>query len=189
MVSLCNMQITVKMKCRAEEYKREKLYNQVQRPRLCPNCKRCKRLEAHGYYERGITDNGGQIIVISVRRFKCRNCDITISCLPSFALPYRLINCETTEQYFNGRTGSASIDRNKDLLRRYWLRFEHWSRNLRSIIGSGLGRSPPFEKAKSLWLRLMAACITLSDCTCRLIQDFRTTCFGSYRCHQPLPAR
>ena len=56
-------------------------------------------------------------------------------------------------------------------------------------LGGGFGRAPPTEEAEALWRRLLAACKTLAGCTCRLVRDFRTTCFGIYRCHQPRLAR
>ena len=178
------MQVIVKVQCQPEEYIAHRVHERVQRPGLCPNCHKRNQLEAHSYYDRGVTDQAGEVVEISVRRFECQYCGKTISCLPDFAIPYRLVNSTTTECFFNG---IVDIDgqRNLDLLKRYWLRFQKWAPDLRKIIGSAFSRSPPEESVEALWRRLMAACKSLRKSTCRLIKEFRTTCFGTYQCHQP----
>jgi hypothetical protein len=112
-----------------------------------------------------------------------------VSCLPDFAQPYRVLNSATVEASFRGECERHDVLRNEELLRRYWRRFVEFSARLRELLGGGFGRAPPGEKAEALWRRLLAACKTLAECTCRLVQDFRTTCFGIYRCHQPRLAR
>ena len=181
------MQVIVKVQCQPEDYISRKVHETVQRPRLCPVCHKCNRLEAHSYYERGVTGSDGKVVEISIRRFKCQHCGKTVSCLPDFAIPYRLVNSTTTESFFNGDTG-IDVQRNQDRLKRYWRRFVEWSPQLRKIIGSVFGRSPPNESAEALWQRLMAACKNLQKSMSRLIHDFRTTCFGTYQCHQPITA-
>jgi hypothetical protein len=136
-----------------------------------------------------VTDTAGHIITIRVRRFKCNQCRKTVSCLPGFAQPYRLVNNPTIEHFFNGKTGSLDVQRNEDRLKRYWRRFEIWAPALRKLIGSALGRAPPREKAKALWQRLLGAYKSFAACTRRLVRDFQTTCFRNYLCHQPPAAR
>lgn len=182
------MQVIVKMRCRPEEYVNSSLHATVRPPRLCPCCTKRNQLEALCYYDRGVTDTEGRTIEIKVRRFECQHCGVTVSCLPSFALPYHLVNSKTTENFFNGKIDGLDIQRNWELLKRYWRRFERCAPSLRKLIGSVFGRAPPREKGKALWRRLMAACKSLTHCTCRLIKEFRTTCFGTYRCHQLRPA-
>lgn len=182
------MQVIVKMRYRPEEYAKNNYHKQVRPPRLCPRCAKRNRLEAHSYYGRGVTNTDGKVSEIKVRRFECQYCGVTVSCLPSFALPYGLVNSKTTENFFYGKTDGLDVQRNWELLKRYMRRFERWAPELRKIIGNAFGRGPPREKAKALWRRIMAACKSLSRCTSRLIKEFRTTCFGTYRCHQPRPA-
>ena len=182
------MQVIVKMRCRLEEYAKGELHAQVRPPRLCPRCTKRNSLKPHGYYDRGVTNTEGHISEIKVRRFECQYCGVTVSCLPSFAQPYRLVNNHTIQNFFNGKIHGIDVRRNEELLKCYWRRFERWAPSLRKFIGSAFSRAPPREKARALWQRLMAACKSLTDCTCRLVREFRTTCFGTYQCHQPRPA-
>jgi len=87
------MQVIVKRPCKTvEEYIEQKAERRVRPPERCPQCKKLHTLDDLGYYDRGCTDSKGKIREISVRRFVCRNCGLTVSCLPDFAQPYRLVN-------------------------------------------------------------------------------------------------
>lgn len=183
------MQVIVKMRYRPEQYVEQKLHRRVQPPSLCPSCTKRNRLKAHGYYERGVTNTAGHVCAIATRRFKCKHCGVTVSCLPSFAQPYRLVNNQTIEHYFNGQTTRLDVQRNEARLRRYWRGFEKWAPRLRKRLGSALGRAPPWEKAEALWQRLMGAYKTFNTCTRHLVLDFQSTCFRVYLCHQPRPTR
>ena len=183
------MQVMVEVGCGPEEYAREQRHCLVAAPSRCPNCESSGKLEALGYYPRYTTDAQGRAIEILVRRFQCGSCAITVSCLPDFAQPYRILNSATVEAYFRGQCERHDVLRNEELLRRYWRRFVSFSATLPQVLGGGFGRAPPGEEAEALWRRLLAACKTLAGCTCRLVRDFRTTCFGIYRCHQPRLAR
>lgn len=182
------MQVIIPMKCLPEEYAAKGLHRMVRPPTPCPHCAKAFRLEAHGYYERSVTDSRGLILSIQVRRFECRQCGVTVSGLPGFALPYRLVNHRTVELYFNGDTERMDVQRNEERLKQYRRRFKGWAPTLAQLIGSAFGRAPPGEKAGGLWQRLLNACKTFASCTARLVGDFRTTCFGTYLCHQPRPA-
>ena len=50
------MQKLVRAKLSAEEYVREQFHKQMRPPSQCPNCGRCHRLWALGYYKRDSTD-------------------------------------------------------------------------------------------------------------------------------------
>jgi hypothetical protein len=183
------MQVIVKVRCLPEEYAEKDLHCDVRAPSLCPSCTKRNRLEAHGYYDRWVSNSEGWPVEIRVRRFECEHCGITVSCLPDFAQPYRLVNNTTIQRFFAGQTAPMDVQRNEEWLKRYWRRFKHWSEQLRSIIGSAYGRASPKEGARALWQRLMARCTTLKKCTRRLVRKFRATCFGIYQCHQPRIAR
>ena len=58
-----------------------------QQPRSCAMCGAPKRLRAHGFYRRTVTD-AGYDGVIRVPRYLCLACRRTISLLPEFVLPY-----------------------------------------------------------------------------------------------------
>ena len=75
------MQKLVRVKLSVEEYVREQYHRQMRPPSQCPNCGRFHRLWGHAYYERGTTDSWGKAIAFWVRRFRCADCEITVSCL------------------------------------------------------------------------------------------------------------
>jgi hypothetical protein len=183
------MQVIVAIPCSPELYAEQDLQRSVRPPLRCPGCDQPGHFEALGYYSRGVTDSLGRTLAIWVRRFLCLPCRVTVSCLPDFAQPYRLVNNQTTERFFNGQTETLDVQRNHDRLLRYWRRFQQWAPDLRKLIGSVFGRAPPGEKAGALWQRLMDACKCLSACTRQLIEKFRITCFRTYLCHRPPPAR
>ena len=183
------MQVMVELGHGPEEYVGGQRHRLVPAPSRCPNCGSSGKLEALGYYPRYTTDAQGRAIEILVRRFLCGSCAVTVSCLPDFAQPYRVLNSATVEASFRGECERHDVLRNEELLRRYWRRFVEFSVRLREFLGGGFGRAPPTEEAEALWRRLLAACKTLAGCTCRLVRDFGTTCFGIYRCHQPRLAR
>lgn len=179
------MQVIVKQCATVEEYIAEEAHLRVRPPERCPRCGKLHTLDHLGYYRRGCTDSEGKVSVISIRRFICSKCDVTVSCLPDFAQPYRLINSTTTQKFFNGDRDSPDVQRNSGNLRRYWLRFVAMAQRLGKIIGCSLGRAPPKDPAAGLWQRILAKYRTLANATRVLVSEFKTTCFGKYDCHSP----
>jgi len=94
-----------------EQYAQEQYHKQVKPPESCPNCKQLHCLEALGYYSRFITQSVAAVLEIWIRRFLCRHCRISVSCLPQFAQPYRLVNTPTVEAGFQGRRERADVQR------------------------------------------------------------------------------
>src|SRR5688572_15427233 len=85
-----------------EQYVQENHHQQVPRPERCSHCQKLHSLEALSYYLRYITSFTATVLSIWVRRFICRSCRVTTSCLPEFAQPYRLVNTATVSDGFNG---------------------------------------------------------------------------------------
>src|SRR6266699_3279696 len=85
-----------------EQYAEQEHHRQVPRPENCPNCDRANGSEALAYYGRYITTATALVLMIWVRRFLCRHCRVSVSCLPAFAQPYRLVNTPTIAAGFNG---------------------------------------------------------------------------------------
>jgi hypothetical protein len=92
---------------------------------------------------------------------------------------------ETIDAYVRNDTGRLDVQRNEGLLKRYVRRFNQWQVSLRGIVGNFFGRGPPKENATAFLRRAVAACGSLAELTIRLVQEFRTTCFGTYCCHRP----
>ncbi len=86
-----------------EKYLELEGHRQVIAETACPHCGRLGGLHRHGAYERGITTQLGQVVVILIARFLCRWCAKTISYLPEWALSYRLLHTATVEAFLDGR--------------------------------------------------------------------------------------
>ena len=111
-------------------------------------------------------------------------CKITVSCLPCFAQPYRLVNHTTLEAFVKGQHQQRDVQAQWDLLLRYLRRFAEWRPELIKIIGNHFGRASPKEEATAFWRRAVATCGSTSKLTVLLVEEFHTTCFSTYRCHQ-----
>lgn len=178
------MQVIIHVELTVEEYVEQEYHRRVRPPEQCGNCGQFGVLTLHAYYDRYTTGAEGKLVQFWVARFKCDTCKKTTSCLPSFAQPYRLVASETIEAYVEGYTVRPDVLRTEGLLKRYIRRFECWQGVLRGIVGNRFGRAPPKETATAFWRRAVAACGSLAELTLRLVQEFKTTCFGTYRCHQ-----
>ena len=109
---------------------------------------------------------------------------MTVSCLPRFAQPYRIVCNATIEAFFEGRTDRSDVRGWGELLGRYRRAYQQWFGTLRMECGALFGRSPPEEKPLIFWGRIMRTCGGLASATGKLVGQFRVTLFGRYRCHQ-----
>lgn len=180
------MQILIESADLPEKYAADAMHTRIRPPLKCPSCSRETSMRAHCYYRRNTTDSAGHAVSIMVRRFRCRYCQATISCLPAFVHPYRYVNCATIQRAFDGCVAALDVERNAGLLRRYWARFSLWCKNLGITLASLASYFP--IKATAVWGALRQGSASLSVCTMRLVSDHQVTCFGRYRCHG-VPAR
>ena len=74
-------------------------------------------LELPGVYERYVS-NGSTSLLITVLRYRCEQTGATVSLLPDFAQPYRLLASELIEDYFLQRA-NGFLDSWFDLLKSY----------------------------------------------------------------------
>ena len=109
---------------------------------------------------------------------------MTVSCLPRFAQPYRVVCNATIEAFFEGRTNRSDVRGWGELLGRYRRAYQKWFGRLLMECGTLFGRSPPEEKPLIFWGRIMEACGGLAAATGKLVGQLRITLFGRYRCHQ-----
>jgi hypothetical protein len=124
------------------------------------------------------------VLRICVRRFLCRKCRVSVSCLPAFAQPYRAINTATVEAGFNGQTQRQEVQHWGALIEVYGKRFEAHLPQLVRQVGNAFGPVPLQPTAKGFWSQLLAHCGDLANATGQLVHDFHTCLFGTYRCHQ-----
>lgn len=183
------MQKVRRVSLTVETYVKEGFECRMRSPDQCGHCGRFHVLEVLGYYGRWTTDREGKPIRFRVRRFRCEVCRLTVSCLPFFAQPYRLVNHTTLEAFLEGRTRRADVQVQEGLLKRYLRRFAEWRPELVKIVGHRFGRASPKEEATAFWRRAVAACGSAAELTMELVNEFRTTCFRTYRCHQNSLAR
>ena len=167
-----------------EQYVEQEYHKQVRPPENCPNCQRAHALEALAYYDRYITTATALVLMIWVRRFLCRLCRVSVSCLPTFAQPYRPVNTPTIAAGFNGEEARPEVQRWSDLIDGYWRRFETHLPTLLRQVGNAFGPVPLRPTAKGFWRQLLGQCGDLARATGQLIHQFYTCLFGTYRCHQ-----
>ena len=109
---------------------------------------------------------------------------MTVSCLPRFAQPYRVVSNATIEAFFAGRTERRDVLGWSELLGPYRRIYQQWFGILRMECGALFGRSPPEEKPLVFWGRIMGACGGLAAATGKLVGQLRITLVGRYRCHE-----
>ncbi len=170
-----------------EQYAEHNHQRQVKPPANCPNCHRAHTLEALAYYHRYISTATALFLWIRVRRFLCRHCRVSVSCLPQFAQPYRPVNTPTIAAGFNGEATRPEVQRAGQLIRCYWRRFEAHLPALVRRVGNAFGPLPLQPTARGFWQQLIKRCGNLATATRQLIDQFQTCLFGTYRCHQRRP--
>jgi len=179
------MQLIFEFSGSPEEYISEGTHKEVQPPSTCPRCDQAKSFEPLGYYSRGLTAKGqAGVIAIIIRRFRCTTCGVSVSLLPSFAQPYRLVRNEIVEKFFDGEAAATDVARWNYLLRRYWRRFCQWFPDLLVLTGIESKRAPPSAKSERCWSRFKKLWGPLVLATATLVRTFCLTPFGSYRCHR-----
>ena len=141
-------------------------------------------LELPGVYERYVSD-GSTSRLIAVLRYRCGQTGATVSLLPDFAQPYRLLASELIEDYFLQRA-NRFLEAWFDLLKSYRKRFEAWYEKLSAIVGFSLGRAPPGlgSSAAEYFKWLVGACGNgLKKVTRTLTKRLKVSTFGRYQCH------
>ena len=164
----------------------ENFQTSIVAPEVCPNCERSGELRALGYYFRNLTRLCGSLLRIGIRRFRCRCCRKTVSILPAFAQPHRIVQNITIEKFVAGEDCDPGVLRWSGLLRRYWQRFASWVPEMQRVMRGTAPRSPPGE-AKEWWNLLHSNRVDFSAATQTSVSIFQITFFCRYRCHRPNP--
>lgn len=162
------MQIIRPVAVSPEQYANEDLQQTIKPPTRCPHCGAQEALMALGYYSRHLTSVERSVLRIFVRRFRCCICQKTVSILPSFAQPYRLVLNVTINEFFNG-TVSAHGLKWLSLLKQYWNRFKKWLPAVESTIASLVERSPPSSDPIGWWQIIVQEFGNLESITTTLV--------------------
>ena len=181
------MQLIRAVPCDVERYAQEGFQRRLRPPPHCPHCGSMRALWALGYYARNISRLHLGFLRILIRRFRCRFCRKTVSILPSFAQPYRLIQNSTIERFVRGGPWSNDVIRLLPLLQLYWKRFATWLPEVRCTVSGGLPRPPPAGEPLEWWTSLLSSYDGLGGATLTFVSTFQITLFGRYRCHRPNP--
>lgn len=180
------MQRLLKIGVSASDYIKNELCLLVRAPWCCPNCGKAGKLRALGYYERNVSEQeSGEVKRIRVRRFLCGSCERSLSLLPSFCHPYRLVCHQRQSDYFVNENQNRATQVWEGLLKRYGKRFKYWLEELKRTLGGAYGPSPPLEaETVTWWTFLQDSFGSLGDCTRILVEKFHVTVFNRYQCHQ-----
>ena len=165
-----------------DRYSEERFHRGIEPPPECPHCGTDNSLEALGYYCRSVTSLNRGVISIHVRRFRCVICGRTVSVLPAFAQPYRLVVNAIVDQFFHGAIPAGALSW-LTLLKQYWNRFSAWIPEVDKLLGPLVERSPPVGDAVEWWRVIVTVFGDLEKITVTLVNRFGITLFGRYRCH------
>jgi hypothetical protein len=178
------MQIIRAVPVSAIQYVSRNFQRNIEPPDECPHCRAQNTLEALCYYSRNVTNVESGVLRISIRRFRCRACRKTVSILPSFVQPYRLVLNVTISDFFGGTLSTRALSW-LHLLKQYWNRFSKWLPRVDLIVRSVVARAPPHPDADGWWEVLAGTFGDLERITAMLVGRFGVTLFGRYRCHSP----
>lgn len=187
-LSLCRLdevQLIVEVPVSAEQYVAQGFQRSISPPDACPHCRAANALDILGYYSRSVTGKRSAVLRLSIRRFRCRTCRKTVSILPAFAQPYRLVHNHTVDRFFCGYRKSEDVAPWLPLLRRYWKRFAWWVSQTDAVLRGELDRAPPPGSPTAWWTTITVRFGNLVVATQFLVTRLQITLFGRYRCHHP----
>jgi hypothetical protein len=138
----------------------------------------------HGHYTRYASPSGEELLTIF--RFLCRLCGLTISVLPSSRLPYRALHADRLQAHADRQ---AEVGPGPDpppdapeagCLRRAWTRLRTRVEVLKNAFGPLV--SVGIGSLEALWLGMRRAKATLSGILGFLATTHKISLLGDYRC-------
>lgn len=121
-----------------------------------------------------------------VQRYWCPNCELTISVLPAGRLPYRALEGQRMEAFFNAQAEAGTGpdpppgQLEAGYLRRAWTRFQTRVSTLKEAFGLLIPSA--ISGAAQLWKALRLAKGSLENILAFLVQTRNTSLLGEYRC-------
>jgi len=158
----------------------------VRPPKCCPNCGSTRRLRFHGYYERYVSSEAsGDPLALKIRRYRCRDCNLTTSLLPCFCFSYRILRGELVAKYFRGDGIEARESKWLPLLRIYHQRFEDWIPQLTLHLQSSFSVTLTNLTSRAAWRRIELHLGLFPTANGRILSRSGVTLLGRYSCHLP----
>lgn len=148
-------------------------------PRACPG-----RVHRHGWYWRYAHPSGTE--KFAVQRFRCPHCELTLSVLPVNRLPYRSVQVDRVEAFFNqqAEVGSGPDPPPEPLeagcLRRAWTRLQTRVVVLKDAFGLLIASAT--DSAFTLWKQMRLAKGRLQSILTYLAQGHKRSLLGDYLC-------
>jgi hypothetical protein len=177
------MQIIVNVGMEPEQYVAQKGHEKVAAPVGCPNpsCGNRGRLHRNHKYGRSLSGlpYGTNFWVAG---FLCGMCRLTVSCLPSFALPYRHVRVKTVESFFCGQTDDPEVERHRHILERYRNDLKVHLHLLTRCTGYFLGEKI-FCQAEGFLKALVRKCGDLAEGGRQVAMQFGLGIFREYSVH------
>ena len=142
------------------------------------------RLHRHGFYHRYARPSGGERW--AVPRYRCPTCGLSVSVLPAGCLPYRPLEGQRLEAFFDAQAGIRSGPDpppgvlEAGCLRRAWARFQTRVSTLKEAFG--LLIPSVISEAAHLWKQMRLAKETLAGILGFLAQTRKVSLLGDYRC-------
>lgn len=178
------MQRVISVPWSAEQYVSEEAYRSIVPESVCPNCGSLTTLHRHGTYERWFISALAVLLHLSIARFLCPECRVTISYLPDFCLSYRPLGPAALAAFLDGDQTRTDVRRFVSHLKAYAAALFDFAPKLLRTVGSGLGLAPPAHP-RGVWPWLKEAGDSLAAVTRQLVGTFRVGLFRRYPCHQP----
>lgn len=180
------MQRVISVPWSPEEYVSENAFREIVPESVCPNCESLTTLHRHGTYSRWFITTLAAFLYLTIARFLCPECGITISYLPDFCLSYRPLGPDPLTAFLDGPPARARADvrRFASHLKAYAVALLDFAPVLIRTVGSGLGLAPPVHP-REVWPWLKEAGDSLAAVTRQLVGTFRVGLFRRYQCHQP----
>lgn len=142
------------------------------------------RLHRHGCYYRYAKPEGDERL--AVQRYWCPDCGLTVSVLPSERLPYRPLEAQRVQNYFDAQAGIGSGPDpppgmlEAGCLRRAWIRFQTRVQTLEEAFG--LLIPSVIGGAAQLWQQMRLAKESLALILGFLAQSRNISLLGDYLC-------
>ena len=152
-------------------------FDVVSRPQVCKRCGQRDCFHRHTTYERYVEQK-----LVSVARFICCACRLTVSLLPSFVLPYRSRLVKKLDAYFMAGEQQRPMMSDHEALRCYW---RQWVQHMAAIHrdtgwppGQGLEREP-----RRYWRQLREVAGSIETAQRVLVARYGISLLRRYGCH------